>query len=69
MIRISYNLGKQDVTDEHITNHKRLFPEPEEIILTGLKSENKKSNLTGLKSKREKDGSRINNTSKSKNSD
>lgn len=37
MIRISYNLGMQDVTQEHIENHKRLFPEPEEINLTGLK--------------------------------
>ncbi len=37
MIRISYNLGMEDVTKEHIENHKRLFPEPE-IILTGLNS-------------------------------
>lgn len=41
MIRISYNLGREDVTKEHIENHKRLFPEP-------------KDNLTGLKSKRGK---------------
>lgn len=55
MIRISYNLGMDDVIQElyseanesetripseirtRIENHKRLFPEPEEINLTGLK--------------------------------
>jgi hypothetical protein len=37
MVRISYNLGRNDVIQEDIENHKRLFPEPE-IILTGLKS-------------------------------
>ena len=41
MIRISYNLGREDVIQEDIENHKRLFPEPTEFD---------KSNLTGLKS-------------------
>lgn len=61
MIRISYNLGRNDVIQEDIENHKRLFPEPESN-LTGLKSENKKINLTGLKSKRGK--SNVSNKSK-----
>jgi hypothetical protein len=52
MVRISYNLGKQDVTKEHIENYQRLFPEPKEN-LTGLKSEKGKSNVTS-KSKRPK---------------
>lgn len=57
MIRISYNLGKADVIQEDIENHKRLFPEPSEFDksnLTGLKSKTVKENLTGLKSKRGK---------------
>ncbi len=69
MIRISYNLGREDVIQEDIENHKRLFPEPSGFDksnltglksktvkenLTGLDSENKKSNLTRLKSKRGK---------------
>ena len=41
MIRISYNLGMQDVTQEHIDNSKRLFPEPKEV-LTGFKSKGRK---------------------------
>lgn len=69
MIRIAYNLGKLDVTQEHIENYKRLFPEVENSIpkraerdedserserLTGLNSGKEKNILTGLKSKRRK---------------
>jgi hypothetical protein len=52
MIRISYNLGRNDVIQEDIENHKRLFPNVETIlekdktILTGLKSKGRKSNGT-----------------------
>ena len=57
MIRISYNLGREDVIQEDIENHKRLFPEPSEFELESKRecksSEARfdKSNLTGLKSK------------------
>jgi hypothetical protein len=52
MVRISYNLGRNDVIREDIENHKRLFPEPKEI-LTGLNSERRKSSGAD-KSKRPK---------------
>lgn len=66
LIRISYNLGMQDVTKEHLENYQRLFPEPENN-LTGLnlteqnqsgtllpEVENIESSLTGLKYLKEK---------------
>lgn len=45
MIRIAYNLGRNDVIQEDIENHKRLFPEVENN-LTGLKSTKGKTNGT-----------------------
>jgi hypothetical protein len=53
MVRISYNLGMQDVTKEHIENYQRLFPEPEIVFRgeqseTRILSEERTKILTGL---------------------